>query len=111
MSYATQPRRGPDPLPALTPEQIAHKAEHLYQSLTLLVEALDLEKWDARWTNRLMQAWLQARNVVKWSSKWTPPEAVAASDSATVHAESDAVAGVGETTAAEASRNPSSPEA
>jgi len=53
-------------------------------------------------------AWLSAIKAIELASRITP-EAVAAYDSPADQGESDAVAGVGETTAAEASRNKPTP--
>ncbi len=64
------PRKGPTPLPLLTDEQIAHEAKWLYARLNVLIDALDAEKWDGRWTNKLMQAWLSARRTIKDASTW-----------------------------------------
>ena len=101
--------RAPTQLPALTPEQIAHHAAHLADAVTLLVEALDRELWDARWTNRLMQAHTIARSTLIHAAAWQPPpEAVAASDSPQADGESDPQR-ESATTAVEACRT--SPEA
>ena len=62
------PRRGPTPLPLLTDAQIAHEAKWIYTRLNVLIDALDAEKWDGRWTNKLMQAWLSARRTIKDAS-------------------------------------------
>ena len=96
----------PMPLPLLTPEQARAASWSLYSVLVDLHNTLaERGHIDDMVTSHV---WGLLRAAVRRASKI---EAVAASDSATVHAESDAVAGVGETTAAEASRNPSSPEA
>jgi hypothetical protein len=63
-------RRGPDPLPMLTDAQIARKAKWIHARLVLLIDALDGEEWDGRWTNRLMSAWLAARNTVEDAATW-----------------------------------------
>jgi hypothetical protein len=105
-----RPRRAPPVIPALTPEQVAHHAKHLHEAVVLLVESLDREVWDARWTNRLMHAHTFAHSMLDHAAQWTPPEAVAASDSPTVHGDSDPQR-ESETTAVEASLNQSSPEA
>jgi len=89
-------RRPPPKVPELTPEQIAHYATQIHSAVVLLVEALDRELWDARWTNRLMHAHTIAHSMLTHAAAWQPPqEAIAASDSATVPTESDAAAGVG----------------
>lgn len=111
VAYKPRPRRAPPIVPALTPEQVAHHASRLHEAVVLLVESLDREIWDARWTNRLMHAHTFAHSMLNHAAQWQPPEAVAASDSPIVHGESDAAAGVGETTAVEALPNKSSPEA
>ncbi len=63
-------RRGPAPLPMLTDEQIARKATWIHARLVLLIDALDGEEWDGRWTNKLMSAWLAARNTVEDAATW-----------------------------------------
>jgi hypothetical protein len=63
-------RRGPDPLPMLTDAQIARKATWIHARLVLLIDALDGEEWDGRWTNKLMSAWLAARNTVEDAATW-----------------------------------------
>ena len=63
-------RRGPDPLPMLTDEQVAGKAKWIHARLVLLIDALDAETWDGRWTNRLMSAWLAARNTLEDAATW-----------------------------------------
>jgi hypothetical protein len=63
-------RRGPDPLPMLTDAQIARKAKWIHARLVLLIDALDGEEWDGRWTNKLMSAWLAARNTVEDAATW-----------------------------------------
>jgi len=63
-------RRGPDPLPMLTDAQIARKATWIHARLVLLIDALDGEEWDGRWTSRLMSAWLAARNTVEDAATW-----------------------------------------
>ena len=105
---STASRRGPQPMPTLTEEQIAHKATWLYGRLRVLVAALDDEQWDGRWGNKLMSAWLSARRTIRDAATWTPPEAVAASDSPSDSGESDPQR-ESETTAVEACRT--SPEA
>lgn len=105
---ATRARRAPPPIPVLTPEQIAHHATQLHSAAVLMVEALDRELWDARWTNRLMQAHTIARSTLIHAGAWQPPEAVAASDSPQADGESDPQR-ESATTAVEACRT--SPEA
>jgi hypothetical protein len=107
-AFRTQGRRVPPPIPVLTPEQIAHHATQLHAAALLMVEALDRELWDARWTNRLMQAHTIARSTLIHAGAWQPPEAVAASDSPSDSGESDPQR-ESETTAVEACRT--SPEA
>ena len=62
-------RRGPDPVPMLTPEQVQRHAKWLYTATMLLIDALDGEPWDGRWTNKLMHAHLFARNAIKDAAK------------------------------------------
>ena len=89
-------RRPPPLIPELTPEQIARHANALHSCVVLLVEALDRELWDARWTNRLMHAHTVSHSMLTHAAAWQPPsEAVAASDSPCSSGESDAAAGVG----------------
>jgi hypothetical protein len=40
------------------------ECRRLRSSLQLVSDALDLEKWDARWTNRLMQAHVVVRDTL-----------------------------------------------
>lgn len=40
------------------------ECRRLRSSLQLVADALDLEKWDARWTNRLMQSHVVARDTL-----------------------------------------------
>jgi hypothetical protein len=47
-----------------TLETIGRQNRRLRSSLQLVGDALDLEKWDGRWTNRLMQAHVVARNTL-----------------------------------------------
>jgi hypothetical protein len=54
----------------LTDEQIARKATWIHARLVLLIDALDGEEWDGRWTNKLMSAWLAARNTVEDAATW-----------------------------------------
>lgn len=63
----------PAPLPMLTPEQVQNQAQWLYASVVLLVEALDREKWDGRWNNRLMHAHTFARNALEDAAKYKEP--------------------------------------
>jgi hypothetical protein len=63
----------PDPVPMLTQEQVQHQAKWLYTSVMLLVDALDREAWDGRWTNRLMHAHTFARNTLEDAAKWKEP--------------------------------------
>jgi hypothetical protein len=73
----------PDPVPMLTPEQVQHQAKWLYTSVMLLVDALDREAWDGRWTNRLMHAHTFARNTLEDAAKWKEPSDGMALDVAT----------------------------
>ena len=73
----------PDPVPMLTPEQVQHQAKWLYTSVMLLVDALDREAWDGRWTNRLMHAHTFARNTLDDAAKWKEPSDGMALDVAT----------------------------
>ena len=73
----------PDPVPMLTPEQVQHQAKWLYTSVMLLVDALDREKWDGRWTNRLMHAHTFARNTLEDAAKWKDQTDAVALDVAT----------------------------
>jgi hypothetical protein len=41
-----------------------HECHRLRSSLQLVADALDLEQWDARWTNRLMQSHVVARDTL-----------------------------------------------
>jgi hypothetical protein len=93
----------PDPVPWLTPEQVQHEAKLLCTALVLLVDALDREAWDGRWTNRLMHAHTFGRNALENAAKTKPVAGLNAEDA------SDAAAGVGETTAVEASQNNANP--
>ena len=70
----------PDPVPMLTPEQIQHQAKWLYTSVMLLVDALDREAWDGRWTNRLMHAHTFARNALEDAAKYQEPTDAVALD-------------------------------
>lgn len=48
-------------------DQIAargHECHRLRSSLQLVADALDLEQWDDRWTNRLMQSHVVARDTL-----------------------------------------------
>jgi hypothetical protein len=67
----------------LTPEQVQHQAKWLYTSVMLLVDALDREAWDGRWTNRLMHAHTFARNTLDDAAKWKEPSDAVALDVAT----------------------------
>jgi len=73
----------PDPLPMLTPEQVQHHAKRLYATVMMLVDALDREAWDERWTNRLMHAHTFARNTLDDAAKWKEPSDGMALDVAT----------------------------
>jgi hypothetical protein len=70
----------PDPVPMLTPEQVQHQAKWLYTSVMLLVDALDREAWDGRWTNRLMHAHTFARNTLEDAAKYQEPTDAVALD-------------------------------
>jgi hypothetical protein len=54
----------------LTDEQIVGNAKWLHARLVLLLDALDGEEWDGRWTNRLMAAWLSARRSIRDAAVW-----------------------------------------
>ena len=64
----------PKPLPELTPEQIAGNAVRLERGLRYCLEALGMEPWDGRWSNRLMHAHHFGRAVVLDAAQWTQPE-------------------------------------
>jgi hypothetical protein len=64
----------------LTQEQVQHHAKWLYTSVMLLVDALDREAWDGRWTNRLMHAHTFARNTLEDAAKWKEPSDAVALD-------------------------------
>lgn len=96
----------PMPLPLLTPEQARAASWELYSVLVDLHNTLaERGHIDDLVTSHV---WGLLRAAVRRASKI---EVVAASDLATVHAESDAAAGVGETTAVEATCNQVSPGA
>jgi hypothetical protein len=48
-----------------TIETIGRQNRRLRSSLQLVADALDIEVWDARWTNRLMQAHIAAHNTLE----------------------------------------------
>ena len=73
----------PNPLPMLTQEQVQHHAKRLYTSVMLIVDALDREAWDGRWTNRLMHAHTFARNTLEDAAKYQEPTDAVALDVAT----------------------------
>lgn len=104
-----RPKKGREmlPLPAVTDEQAKANGPRLLSVLSRLCREIS-----ARGLLEdliIAHAWCGALKAIDDASEWTPPEAVAASDSPIVHGESDAAAGVGETTAVEASPNKSSP--
>ena len=68
------PRGKADPLPELTPEQVAGRAVRLEKALRRLVEAFDVVAWDSRWTSRLNDAHSYGRKVIEEASAWTQPE-------------------------------------
>jgi len=93
----------PMPMATLTPEQARAAGWDLYRAIVALDQVL-AER--GQLTDAIVvNVWGSARATVRRASK---VEAVAASDSPTT-GESDAAAGVGETTAVEAARNQSSP--
>ena len=73
----------PDPVPMLTQEQVQHHAKWLYATVMMLVDALDREAWDGRWTNRLMHAHTFARNTLEDAAKYQEPTDAVALDVAT----------------------------
>jgi hypothetical protein len=70
----------PDPVPMLTQEQVQHHAKWLYATVMMLVDALDREAWDGRWTNRLMHAHTFARNTLEDAAKYQEPTDAVALD-------------------------------
>ena len=64
----------PPALPELTPEQITGRADRLEKALRMCMDALRMEPWDGRWSNRLMQAHDYGRKVITEASTWTQPE-------------------------------------
>jgi hypothetical protein len=64
----------PPALPELTPEQIAGQADRVEKALRMCMDALRMEPWDERWSNRLMQAHDYGRKVIQEASTWTQPE-------------------------------------
>jgi hypothetical protein len=96
----------PTPIATLTPEQARAAGWELYNAIVHLDQVLAErgQLTDAV----IVNVWGGARVAVRRASK---VEAVAASDSVNTTTESDAAAGVGETTAVDATGNPSSPRA
>jgi hypothetical protein len=66
----------PKPLQLMTLEQIFANAERMEKALRMCVDALDLEEWDGRWGNRLMQAHTYGRTTLEEAATWTKPEEV-----------------------------------
>ena len=64
----------PPALPELTPEQMVGRADRLEKALRMCMDALRMEPWDGRWSNRLMQAHDYGRKVITEASTWTQPE-------------------------------------
>jgi hypothetical protein len=57
-------------LPTLTDEQIAARAKPIADAMRMMVEAFSMEPWDARWSNRLMQAHTRALTVLEDAARW-----------------------------------------
>jgi hypothetical protein len=64
----------------LTQEQVQHHAKWLYATVMMLVDALDREAWDGRWTNRLMHAHTFAKNTLEDAAKYQEPTDAVALD-------------------------------
>jgi len=68
--YATTQKRKQIVLPTLTDAQIAARAKQIAKAMAMMVEALSIEAWDARWSNRLMQAHTHALQVMEDAARW-----------------------------------------
>jgi len=67
---ATTQKRKQIVLPTLTDAQIAARAKQIAKAMAMMVEALSIEAWDARWSNRLMQAHTHALQVIEDAARW-----------------------------------------
>jgi hypothetical protein len=67
---ATKQQRKQIVLPELTDAQIAARAKQIANAMRMMVEALSIEAWDARWSNRLMQAHTHALQVIEDAARW-----------------------------------------
>lgn len=94
------------PLPTVTEEQAQANATRLLSVLSRLCREVSARGLLEDLV--VAHAWCSGIRAIIDASEWTPPEAVAASDSPTVHGESDTQR-ESETTAVEASLNQSSP--
>jgi len=67
------PRRAPDPLPVLTPEQLARFAPRIFAQLVSLVDTI-AEKETAHLSLITAHEYLNAKNLIRLAARWSSDE-------------------------------------